>query len=259
MFLMTWFILIKTLYCYTLACHTKGTKIPLKEKVRLCNFVNVSKVQDEYHLNKKSIGSSAQSFFFFNASKPNVAILPCFEDNIKLLSSSLTEQYANKNSYFTNSPTECQTVCQVTDKCNYFTYNFKTNKCWLFAWRPSVSSSEDGYISGSKYCETLHPEFKGGFKIQGDKPWLKFNSSFLVKVSKSTDLPQLPSHAWENCKQICTSNKNCTSFDYCFVKETNDFEMFNCFMKGNTFSETFLKTPNHCVKSVKQNCTVLKN
>ena len=68
--------------------------------------------------------------FFFNASKPNVAILPCFEDNIKLLSSSLTEQYANKNSYFTNSPTECQTVCQVTDKCNYFTYNFKTNKCW---------------------------------------------------------------------------------------------------------------------------------
>ena len=111
MFLMTWFILIKTLYCYTLACHTKGTKIPLKEKVRLCNFVNVSKVQDEYHLNKKSIGSSAQSIFFFNASKPNVAILPCFEDNIKLLSSSLTEQYANKNSYFTNSPTECQSVC----------------------------------------------------------------------------------------------------------------------------------------------------
>ena len=25
---------------------------------------------------------------------------------------------------------------------------------------------------------------------------------------------------------------------YCFAKETNDFEFFNCYMKGNTFSET---------------------
>ena len=59
----------------------------------------------------------------------------------------------------------------------------------MFAWRPFVTSSDDGYISGSKYCETRHPEFKGGFKVQGDKPWLRFNSSFLVKVSKGTDLP----------------------------------------------------------------------
>ena len=88
---------------------------------------------------------------------------------------------------------------------------------------------------------------------------IRDSKEVLVEVSKSTDLPQLPSHAWENCKQICTSNKNCTSFDYCFVKETKEFEIFNCFMKGNTFSETFLKTPNHCVKSVKQNCSVLKN
>ena len=34
--------------------------------------------------------------------------------------------------------------------------------------------------------------------------------------------------------------------------------MFNCFMKGNTFSKTFLETPNHCVESVKQNCKVIK-
>ena len=108
---MTFFILLQTLYYHTLACHTKGTKIPLKDKVRLCNFVNVSEAQEEYHWNKKSIGSSAKSIFFFSASKPNVAILPCFEDNIKLLSSSLTEQFANKNSYFTNSPNECQIVC----------------------------------------------------------------------------------------------------------------------------------------------------
>ena len=127
MFFMTFFILVKTLYYYALACHTKGTKIAPKEKGSLRNFVNVSEPLDKYNWNKKSVGLSAQPIFFFNASKPNVAILPCFEDNIKLLSSSLTEQYANKNSYFTNSPTECQSVCQVTDKCNYFTYDFKTN------------------------------------------------------------------------------------------------------------------------------------
>ena len=28
------------------------------------------------------------------------------------------------------------------------------------------------YVSGSKYCETLHPDSKGGFRIKGDKPWV---------------------------------------------------------------------------------------
>ena len=37
---------------------------------------------------------------------------------------------------------------------------------------------EEGYISGPKYCETLHPEVKGGFKIEVDKPWSKFNEIF---------------------------------------------------------------------------------
>ena len=40
-----------------------GIKIPLNEKVILCNFVNVSEAQDEYHWNEKSIGSYAQSIF----------------------------------------------------------------------------------------------------------------------------------------------------------------------------------------------------
>ena len=135
----------------------------------------------------------------------------------------------------------------------------KQNKCWMFAWKPSITSSKDGYISGPKYCETLHPISKGGFRIEGDKPWLRFNSSFLFKVSQSAKLPQLPSHAWENCKYICSTNKNCSSFDYCFAKDTNDFELFNCYMKSNTFSETLLKTPRHCVKSVKQNCNIVDN
>ena len=100
---------------------------------------------------------------------------------------------------------------------------------------------------------------KAGFRIEGDKPLLRFNSALLVKVSQSAKLPQLPSHAWENCKYICSTNKNCSSFDYCFAKDTNDFELFNCYMKGNTLSETLLKTPSHCVKSVKQNCSIVDN
>ena len=73
----------------------------------------------------------------------------------------------------------------------------------MFAWKPSITTSEDGYISGSKYCETLHPESKGGFRIQIDRSWLKLNSSFLVNVSQDASLPQLPSHARETAK-ICS-------------------------------------------------------
>ena len=129
MFSIKLFFLLNISYCSTLACHTRGTKNPLEEKVKQCHFVNVSKPLNNNHWNRNSISSTAQQLYFFNASKPNVAILPCFQNNIKYLSPSLTEQYTNKNSYFTNSPTECQSICQVTDKCNHFTYNFekKTN------------------------------------------------------------------------------------------------------------------------------------
>ena len=168
-----------------------------------------------------------------------------FRKQHQIFESITHSQYLNENSYFTNSPTECQSICQVTDKCNHFTYNLKNRKCWMLASRPSITSTEDGYISGSKYCETFHQDSKGGFRIEGDKPWLRFDHT--------------GSHAWENCKEICTANKNCTSFDYCFAQETNDFELFNCYMKGNTFSETILKTPNHCVKSIKENCSIVDN
>ena len=149
-------------------------------------------MNDSELVNKYSRNKNFEKLLFLNASKPNIALLPCFENNIKYLSPSLTQQYLNENSYFTNSPTECQSICQVTDKCTHFTYNFEKNQCWMLAWRPSITSTEDGYISGSKYCQTLHSDSKGGFRIEGDKPWLRFNSSFLVKVSQSTDLPQLP-------------------------------------------------------------------
>ena len=70
-----------------------------------------------------------------------------------------------------------------------------------------IKTSEAGYISGPKYCKTQHPTVKGGFEIQGDKYWLRFNSSFLFKVSENAKLPKLQSHAWEDCKRIYTINK----------------------------------------------------
>ena len=112
---------------------------------------------------------------------------------------------------------------------------------------------EEGYISGPKYCETLHPEVKGGFKIEVDKTWSKFNETFVWK-----ELPSVITHGWDVCKKICSRNQKCPLFDYCFAKETNDFEFFQCYMKSNTFSETLLKSPNHCVKSVKQKCTIIE-
>ena len=54
-------------------------------------------------------------------------------------------------------------------------------------------------------------------------------------------------------------SKSTCVYNYCFTKETNDFELFNCYKKGNTLSETILKTPNHCVKSIKENCSIVDN
>ena len=120
--------------------------------------MNDSELVNKYSRNKKF-----EKLLFLNASKPNIALLPCFENNIKYLSPSLTQQYLNENNYFANSPTECQSICQVTDECNYFTCNLKNRKCWMLASRPSITSTEDGYISRSKY--PLHPDSKGGFRI----------------------------------------------------------------------------------------------
>ena len=109
-----------------------------------CKYVNNSEL-----FNKYSRYEHFEKLLFLNASKPNDALLPCFENNIKYLSPSLTQQYLNENSYFTNSPTECQSICQVIDECNHFTYNFeKENKCWMLAARPSIKSTEDGFILG---------------------------------------------------------------------------------------------------------------
>ena len=65
----------------------------------------------------------------------------------------------------------------------------------MFAYKHSITSSEDECTEESKYHETLHPVSGGEFEILSDKPWFKFNHSFLVKDSQDANLPQLPSHA----------------------------------------------------------------
>ena len=250
------FILFNVLFLFIVsACHTKRNKNYNKEREKTCNFKNVSVPVYNFQSNEIAVNSNFPTIYFFNASKPNIAILQCHESNVNYLSQNITVEYKNNNSDFTNSPVECMTVCQATKKCKYFTFNIRTNQCWMFTKIPVTKTPEYGYISGPKYCETQHPTIKGGFKIEGDKYWLRFNSSFLIKISENSKLPKLQSHAWEDCKRICTINKKCTSFDYCFAEEKDSFEIFKCFMKSNTIAEKLLKTPRHCVKSVKLTCS----
>lgn len=114
---------------------------------------------------------------------------------------------------------------------------------------PKRKCKGEDYISGPEYCDTTHPIYKGGFQIQVYKPWLRFNGTFLWY-----NLPRLLSHAWESCRRICSFNKNCTSFDYCFSVETNSREVFDCYLKSNTLEEAVIQAPEHCVSSVKQTC-----
>ena len=67
---------------------SQNDQSPLKEKVKLCHFVNVLKPLDNNDWNRNLISSTAQQLYCFNASKPNVAKLPCFQNNIKYLSPS---------------------------------------------------------------------------------------------------------------------------------------------------------------------------
>ena len=97
MFSIKLFFLLNISYCSTLACHTRGTKNPLEEKIKQCHFVNVSKPLNNNHWNRNSISLTDQKLYFFNASKPNVAILPCFQNKIEYLSPSLIEKYINEN------------------------------------------------------------------------------------------------------------------------------------------------------------------
>ena len=143
------FIVLNILFLFIVsACHTKVKKDYNKEGKTTCSFKNVSEPLYNYHLIGLTNNSTPQTIYFFNASKPNLAILPCHENNVNYLSQNISDEYKNKNSEFTNSVVECMTVCQVTKECEYFTYNIKTNQCWMFSRMSFTKSSEAGYISG---------------------------------------------------------------------------------------------------------------
>ena len=266
MFIGKLFIIISALFSFALACHSKGNRKPTKIIEKECNFINVS---DSHDLSYEKEGYtenpiSRKKYVFFNASKPNIATLPCYENKVKLFefsteyaqSLSTRHEYLIPFSLFMNSPTECQTFCQLITKCYFFTYKFETNQCWFFNKGLDYSEKQfyaDGYISGPKYCKTLQPISKGGFEIQVYNSGMKFNDTLMTL----SDLPKIRTHAWESCKRICSLNEKCTSFDYCFKEESKSYELFSCYMKGNTSAEEILKSPRHCVNSVKQNCSVI--
>ena len=265
MFIGKLFIIISALFSFALACHSKG-KATEKIIENEYNFINVS---DSHELSYQKQGYtenpiSRKKYVFFNASKPNIATLPCYENKVKLFefsteylqSLSTRHEYLIPFSLFMNSPTECQTFCQLITKCYFFTYKFETNQCWFFNKGLDYSKKQfyaDGYISGPKYCKTLQPISKGGFEIQVYNSGMKS----LIDGMKLSDLPKIRTHAWESCKRICSLNEKCTSFDYCFKEESKSYELFSCYMKGNTSAEEILKSPRHCVNSVKQNCSVI--
>ena len=63
MFSIKLLFLLHVFYGSTFACHTKGTKNPLKQKVKTCHFVNVSKPLENNHWNRNSKSSTAQQLF----------------------------------------------------------------------------------------------------------------------------------------------------------------------------------------------------
>ena len=138
MFIGKLFVIISALFSLALACHSKGNKKDTEDKIieKDCNFVNVS---DSHDLSYEQEGNtenpiSRKKYVFFNASKPNIATLPCYKNKVKLFefSNDLRNEYLVPIPLFMNSPTECQTFCQRLIKCHFFTYKLDTNQCWFF-------------------------------------------------------------------------------------------------------------------------------
>ena len=136
MFIGNLFVIINALFSFALACHSKGNRKPTKIIENECNFINVS---DSHELSYQKQGYtenpiSRKKYVYFNASKPNIATLPCYENKVKLFefSNDLRNEYLVPIPLFMNSPTECQTFCQRLIKCHFFTYKLETNQCWFF-------------------------------------------------------------------------------------------------------------------------------
>ena len=91
-----------------------------KENIIDCDFENVSNSYRLSHSweNDSTLQFSQQRIIYFNASKPNIATLPCYDYNIMLFQN-LSPEYLSTNSRFTNSPMECQAYCQGERYCRF--------------------------------------------------------------------------------------------------------------------------------------------
>ena len=112
MFIGKLFVIISVLFSFALACHSKGNRKATEKIIENeCNFINVS---DSHELSYQKQGYtenpiSRKKYVFFNASKPNIATLPCYKNKVKLFefSTDLRNEYLIPFSLFMNSPTEC--------------------------------------------------------------------------------------------------------------------------------------------------------
>ena len=87
MFIGKLFVIISALFSFALACHSKGNRKATKKIIENeCNFINVSDSR-EFPYQKQGYTKnplSRKKYVFFNASKPNIATLPCYKNKFKL-------------------------------------------------------------------------------------------------------------------------------------------------------------------------------
>ena len=115
------FFIVTTIFCLTFGCHSKVNQKAKKENIIDCDFKNVSNSYRLSHSweNDSTIKFSQKRIRYFNASKSNIATLPCYDYNTRLFQN-LSPKYLSNTSRFTNSPMECQAYCQGERYCRFF-------------------------------------------------------------------------------------------------------------------------------------------
>ena len=81
------FFIVTTIFCLSFGCHSKVSQKPKKENIIDCDFNNVSNSYRLSHSweNDSTNQSSQKRIRYFNASKSNIATLPCYDYNTRLL------------------------------------------------------------------------------------------------------------------------------------------------------------------------------
>ena len=127
-----------TLFYFSIACHLnppssnvlkdmKKTILgsDIKIKTLRYDFKNISDPLDNHsNYGDVEISNTEKNRIYFNILKPNIALLPCYKNDIRL-----TETSNNLTNYFekftTNFPTACQRFCQVAEDCCFLPISIK--------------------------------------------------------------------------------------------------------------------------------------